>query len=127
MLVWKLDRLGRSLGHLIRLVEQLGSLGVDLISLRDTGMDTTGPSGRLIFHVMGAVAEFERDLIRERTRAGLAAARRKGQRLGRPRVQVPLARARALLAQGRSVSATARELGVSRATLQRVLKNVSAS
>ncbi len=78
VLVWKLDRLGRSLSHLIRLVDQLGSLGVDLISLNDPGLDTTGPTGRLIFHVMGAVAEFERDLIRERTKAGMKAAQRRG-------------------------------------------------
>ncbi len=84
VLVWKLDRLGRSLGHLIRLVDQLGSLGVDLISLRDTGMDTTGPTGKLIFHVMGAVAEFEREIIQERLRDGLNAARARGVKLGRP-------------------------------------------
>ena len=124
VVVWKLDRLGRSLSHLIRLVETLASLGVDLVSLGDAGLDSTGPSGRLIFHVIGAVAEFERDLIRERTRAGVAAARRRGKRLGRPRVHVPLARAQALLDEGHSVSATASRLGVSRATLQRVLKNV---
>ena len=88
VLVWKLDRLGRSLSHLIRLVEQLGSLGVGLVSLGDPGLDTTGPSGRLLFHVMGAVAEFERDLIRERTRAGMASAKRRGRRLGRPPVYV---------------------------------------
>ncbi len=127
VLVWKLDRLGRSLVHLIRLVDQLGSLGVDLISLRDTGMDTTGPTGKLIFHVMGAVAEFERDLIRERTRAGIASARRRGKRLGRPRAPVAVAKAESLLARGLSVSATARELGIARATLRRALaKNVSA-
>ena len=126
VLVWKLDRLGRSLSHLIRLVDQLGSLGVDLVSLNDPGLDTTGPTGRLIFHVMGAVAEFERDLIRERTRAGMAAAHRRGKRIGRPRVGVPLARADQLLAEGRSVAQVARELGVSRTTLHRALsKRVS--
>ena len=91
--VWKLDRLGRSLSHLIRVVDQLGSLGVDLVSLGDPGLDTTAPSGRLIFHVMGAVAEFERDLIRERTKAGMAAAKRRGKRIGRPRVVVSFSRA----------------------------------
>ncbi len=121
VLVWKLDRLGRSLSHLIRLVDQLGSLGVDLISLNDPGLDTTGPTGRLIFHVMGAVAEFERDLIRERTKAGMKAAQRRGKRIGRPRVGVPLARADQLLAVGRSVAQVARELGVSRTTLHRAL------
>ncbi len=127
VLVWKLDRLGRSLSHLIRLVETFGSLGVDLVSLNDPGLDTTAPSGRLIFHVMGAVAEFERDLIRERTRAGIASARRRGKRLGRPRVPVSMAKAESLLASGLSVSAAARELGIARATLRRALaKNVSA-
>ncbi len=122
--MWKLDRLGRSLSHLIRLVDTLGSLSVDLVSLGDAGLDTTGPSGRLLFHVMGAVAEFERELIRERTRSGVAAARRRGKRLGRPRVHVPLGQARTLLDQGLSIAATARELGVAKATLQRRLKNV---
>ena len=121
VLVWKLDRLGRSLSHLIRLVDTFGSLGVDLVSLNDPGLDTTVPSGRLIFHVMGAVAEFERDLIRERTRAGIASARRRGKRLGRPRALVSLAKAQSLLAGGFSVSAAAQELGVSRTTLRRAL------
>ena len=125
VLVWKLDRLGRSLSHLIRLVDTFGSLGIDLVSLGDPGLDTTSPHGRLLFSVMGAVAEFERDLIRERTRSGVAAARRRGKRLGRPRVHVPLAQAERLLASGRSVTTVAQELGVSRATLRRALaKNV---
>ena len=121
VLAWKLDRVGRSLSHLIRLVETLESLGVDLVSLRDPGLDTTGPTGRLVFHVMGAVAEFERDLIRERTRAGVAAARRRGRRLGRPRVNVPVAQAQRLRGQGRSMAEVARDLGVSRSTLRRAL------
>ncbi len=130
VLVWKLDRLGRSLSHLIRLVEQLGSLGVDLVSLGDPGLDTTGPSGRLLFHVMGAVAEFERDLIRERTRAGMAAARRRGKRVGRPRVHVPVSQAKALLAEGATVSSAARKLGLSEsdpsAALERFARDLEA-
>lgn len=122
--VWKLDRLGRSLSHLIRLVDTLSSLGIDLISLHDPGLDTTGPSGRLIFHVMGAVAEFERDLIRERTRAGMASAKRRGKRIGRPRAYVSVGKVQRLLAAGMSQAAVAREVGVSRATVQRVLKRV---
>ena len=121
VLVWKLDRLGRSLSHLIRLVEQLGSLGVDLVSLGDPGLDTTGPSGRLLFHVMGAVAEFERDLIRERTRAGMASAKRRGRRVGRPRVYVPVAKARLMLARGISRREVAKRLGVARSTLSKSL------
>ncbi len=125
VLVWKLDRLGRSLSHLIMVVESLGSVGIDLVSLGDPGLDTTSPHGRLIFAIMGAVAEFERDLIRERTRAGMAAARRRGKRVGRPRVHVPVSRARGLLAEGATVSSAARKLGVSRATLQRALERVA--
>ena len=121
VLVWKLDRLGRSLSHLIRLVDTFGSLGVDLVSLGDPGLDTSSPHGRLIFSVMGAVAEFERDLIRERTRAGMASAKRRGSRVGRPRAHVPVGQARALLAQGLSQVAVARKLGVSRSTLRRAL------
>ena len=125
LLVWKLDRLGRSLSHLIRVVDTLGSLGVDLVSLGDPGLDTSSPHGRLIFSVMGAVAEFERDLIRERTRAGMASAKRRGARVGRPRVHVPVGQARCLLAKGWTQMAVAEELGVSRATLVRALKRVS--
>jgi DNA invertase Pin-like site-specific DNA recombinase len=124
VLIWKLDRLGRSLSHLIRLVETFSGLGIDLISLSDPGLDTTSPQGKLLFSVMGAVAEFERDLIRERTRAGMASARRRGKLIGRPRVHVPVGQVQSLLAQGMSQSAAARRLGVSRATLQRVLKRV---
>ena len=124
VLVWKLDRLGRSLSHLIRLVETLGGLGIDLVSMDDPGLDTTSPQGKLLFQVMGAVAEFERELIRERTRAGVAAARRRGRRLGRPRVRVPLGRALVLLKEGKSMSAIARELDVSRTTLRRNLANI---
>jgi len=126
LLIWKLDRLGRSLSHLLRVVEQLGSLGVDLVSLSDPGLDTTSPHGKLLFSIIGSVAEFERDLIRERTRAGIAAARRRGKRVGRPRAHVPLAQARTLIKSGMSISAVARALSVNRETLRRALhKNPS--
>ncbi len=117
VLAWKLDRVGRSLSHLIRLVETLDSLSVDLVSLNDPGLDTTTPHGRLVFSIMGAVAEFERSLIQERTKAGVAAARRRGKRLGRPRAYVPVERARSLIDRGLSVLAAAKELGVPRSTL----------
>ncbi len=121
VLVWKLDRLGRSLSHLIRVVDQLGSLQIDLISLGDVGLDTTTSHGKLVFSIMGAVAEFERSLTIERTKAGMQAARRRGKRIGRPRVHVPVGEARRLLDQGQSLSAVARELGVARTTLHRCL------
>lgn len=83
IVVWRLDRLGRSLRHLITQVQELADRGVGLRSLQES-IDTTSPGGRLIFHVFGALAEFERDLITERTTAGLAAARARGRQGGRP-------------------------------------------
>jgi DNA invertase Pin-like site-specific DNA recombinase len=123
VLCTKLDRLARSVRHLTTLAEELEALGVDLIVL-DQAIDTSTSAGRLLFGVLACIAQFERDLIRERTRAGIAAARRRGKRLGRPRVYLPLSQAAALLARGYSVAATARELGVSRTTLQRALLEI---
>jgi DNA invertase Pin-like site-specific DNA recombinase len=84
LVVWKLDRLGRSLRHLIDVITGLHARGVAFRSLQEA-IDTSTPGGKLVFHVFGALAEFERDLIRERTNAGLAAARMRGRRGGRPR------------------------------------------
>jgi DNA invertase Pin-like site-specific DNA recombinase len=84
LVVWKLDRLGRSLRHLIDVITGLHSRGVAFRSLQEA-IDTSTPGGKLVFHVFGALAEFERDLIRERTNAGLAAARARGRKGGRPR------------------------------------------
>lgn len=83
LVIWRLDRLGRSLKHLIAIVDQLDKLGVGLQSLTES-IDTTSAGGKLIFHIFGALAEFERHLIRERTKAGLAAARARGRQGGRP-------------------------------------------
>ena len=83
LVVWRLDRLGRSLKHLIELIGELEERGVGFKSLQES-IDTASPSGRLVFHVFGALAEFERNLIRERTRAGLDAARARGRKGGRP-------------------------------------------
>lgn len=83
LVVWRLDRLGRSLKHLIELVAELEESGIGFRSLTES-MDTTSNNGRLIFHIFGALAEFERNLIRERTQAGLAAARARGRKGGRP-------------------------------------------
>ncbi|MEE8550354.1 MAG: recombinase family protein [Gemmatimonadota bacterium] len=125
VVVWKLDRLGRSLHHLLTVAGEFEALGVDLIVL-DDGIDTTTPAGKLFFQIRGAFAEYERALIRERTIAGVAAAKRRGKRLGRPRVHVPLSRAQTLLAEGLSMAAVARELGIARSSLHRALsKNVS--
>jgi DNA invertase Pin-like site-specific DNA recombinase len=88
LVVWKLDRLGRSLQHLIETLNLLRDRGIEFISLTEQ-IDTTTPGGKLIFHIMGALAEFERDLIRERTNAGLAAARARGKKGGRPKKLTP--------------------------------------
>jgi DNA invertase Pin-like site-specific DNA recombinase len=85
LVVWKLDRLGRSLRHLVDTITELAERGVGFRSLQEA-IDTTTPGGKLVFHVFAALAEFERDLIRERTAAGLAAARARGRHGGRPSV-----------------------------------------
>src|ERR1700730_15782833 len=87
VLVWKFDRFARSLKHLIESLDEFSSLGIDFVSYTE-GVDTTTPSGQLLFHIVGAVAQFERDLIAERVRAGLAHARAMGKHIGRPRAKV---------------------------------------
>lgn len=125
LVVWRLDRLARSLRHLLDLVEQLAGRGVYLRSLTEQ-IDTSSASGRLVLSVFGALAEFERELIKERTAAGLAAARTRGARIGRPsRLEgAALDQARALVASGHRVCDVARTLGVGRSTLYRVLDQV---
>ena len=125
LVVWKLDRAGRSLTHLIDLLRGLKERGIEFISLTEQ-IDTTTPGGKLIFHLMGALAEFERDLIRERTNAGLAAARARGRRGGRPRKlktngKVTLAR-RMFTDKSHSIPEICAALGISRATLYRYVK-----
>jgi DNA invertase Pin-like site-specific DNA recombinase len=118
--VWKLDRLGRSLKDLIETLNLLKERGVDFISLTEH-IDTTTPGGKLIFHLMGALAEFERDLIRERTNAGLAAARARGHVGGRPRklaTNGKVALAQRLFADKKhSIDDICSTLGISRSTL----------
>ena len=118
LLCWRLDRLGRSLKHLVTLLDELHELGVAFVSLGE-GIDCTTPAGRLQLHILAALAQFERERIAERVRAGLARVRREGRRLGRPPVQVTQD---ALdLVTGLSVREAARRLGVSRSTAHRVL------
>src|SRR5437667_4366990 len=118
VVVWKVDRFGRSLKHLVNALAQLAALGVAFVSLRDN-LDLSTPSGRLMFQIIGAMAEFERALIQERVRAGLRNARSKGKRLGRPRVIVDVFRIASLRAQGRSWAQIKHEIGVSKGTAQR--------
>ncbi len=123
LIVWRFDRLARSLSELIKIANRLQERDVGLRSLRED-IDTTTAGGRLIFHVFGALAEFEAALIRERTNAGLAAARARGRRGGRKPVMTPgkLTAARHMLAdREQTVEEVAQVLGVSRATLYRAL------
>lgn len=117
VLVWKIDRFGRSLKHLVNALAELVALGVAFISLRDN-LDLSTPSGRLMFQIIGAMAEFERALIQERVRAGIRNARAKGKRLGRPRVVVDASRIASLRACGNSWSQVQAKLGVSKGTAQ---------
>lgn len=126
LVVWRLDRLGRSLKHLITVVSDLEDRDVGFRSLTES-IDTTTSAGKLIFHVFAALAEFERDLIRERTKSGLEAARARGRKGGRKPSLSPkkIEVARKMYADGDStVAEIARVLGVSRATIYRHLGDV---
>ncbi len=125
LVVWKLDRLGRSLSHLLATISELQGRGVGFRSITE-GMDTTTAQGKLLFSVFGALAEFERSLIRERVNAGLAAAAKRGRRGGRP----PALSAEKIeaitkaLDQGASQASVCRNFGVPRSTLIDTLKRV---
>ncbi len=122
LVIWKLDRLGRSLPNLLDVAQQLRARGVELRSITEA-FDTATPSGNLLFAVLGAVAQFERDVMRERVVAGLAAKRRRGERVGRAPALTPsqVAAARTLLEAGDSVGCVARDLRVGRSTLYRAI------
>ena len=128
IVIWKLDRLGRSLRHLVSLVHDLMERGVALKSLNDP-IDTTSSHGRLIFNVFASLAEFERDLIRERTQAGLQAARARGRKVGRPKGLSEEARKKAVAAESicsegkLSVNEIARNLDISKSTLYKYLRH----
>ena len=128
VLVWKLDRFGRSLRHPVNAIAKLEALGVAFISFRDN-LDLSTPSGRLNFMIIGAMAEFERALIQERVKAGLRNAKAKGKKLGRPRADVDKSQVEALRASGMSWREIAEKLGVGLGTVHRSLqprsKNVS--
>ena len=124
LVVWRLDRLGRSLRHLIDTVRTLEDRKINFISLTES-LDTSSPADRLVFHIFGALAEFERELIRGRTRAGLEAARSRGRIGGRPALMDDKrsAIAKTLMSKGdSSPREVAETLGISRATLYRALQ-----
>lgn len=121
--VWKLDRLARSMSQLITTIEDLEGRGVGFKSLSEA-MDTTTPGGKLVFHIFGALAEFERSLIRERVSAGMVAAKARGVHVGRPRVMTDetIRLAHGMVQKGMSRREVAQALAVSEATLYRVLR-----
>jgi len=124
LLCWKVDRFGRSLKHLVNALADLDSYGVAFVSLRDN-LDLSTPSGRLMFQIIGAMAEFERSLIQERVKAGLRNAKLKGKTLGRPSRIVSLDEMTRLRERGASLREIAKAVGVSYVTVRtRLLRSV---
>ena len=124
VLVWKIDRYGRSLKHLVNALADLSAYGVAFVSFRDN-LDLSTPSGRLMFQIIGAMAEFERSLIQERVRAGLRNARAKGKKFGRPRVKIDAIRVAELRRDGLSCSQVCRTLNVSKGSAQRSVATIA--
>jgi DNA invertase Pin-like site-specific DNA recombinase len=118
VVVWGFDRFARSVSHLLRALETFKALGIEFVSLSEQ-VDTSTPTGKMVFTVLGAVAELERSLIAERVRAGLRNAKAKGKRLGRPPVDVDLGKIANLRSEGRSWTAIAVEMGIGEGTARR--------
>jgi DNA invertase Pin-like site-specific DNA recombinase len=124
VVVWKFDRFARSLSHMLRALETFNALGIAFVSLSEQ-IDTTTPTGKMVFTVLGAVAELERSPIAERVRAGLRNARAKGKRLGRPPIDVDAHRIASLRAAGHSWATICEQTGLSKGTVQRAFHSVS--
>ena len=122
---WRFDRFARSVSHLLRALETFRALGIEFVSLSEQ-IDTSTPVGKMIFTVLGSVAELERSMIVERVRAGMRNARAKGRHIGRPRAVVNIARIGQLRAQGFTVRAIATELGYSRSLVHKAIANYGA-
>jgi DNA invertase Pin-like site-specific DNA recombinase len=118
VVVYRYDRFARSLRQLVNALEEFRSLGIEFISLHE-GVDTSTPNGRLVFGIFASIAEFERELIRDRVKSGIAAARSKGKRLGRPRMTVDAARIARLRASGETWRAVAEKMGISTRSARR--------
>ena len=119
---WRFDRFARSVSHLLRALETFKALGIEFVSLSEQ-VDTSTPTGKMVFTVLGAVAELERSLIVERVKAGLRNAKAKGKHLGRPRIIVDTVRIAFLRTQGRSIRKIAAELGYSRSLVHKTIAN----
>lgn len=126
VIVWKFDRFARSVSHLLRALETFQALGIHFVSLSES-LDTSTPAGKMVFTVLGAVAELERSLIVERVKAGLRNAKAKGKRLGRPKVHVDSVGIVTLRRAGRSWSEIARQTGWTKGTIQRAFYAQNAS
>jgi DNA invertase Pin-like site-specific DNA recombinase len=124
VVVYRYDRFARSLRQLVNALEEFRSLGIEFISLHE-GVDTSTPNGRLVFGIFASIAEFERELIRDRVKSGIAAAKSRGKTLGRPRVSVDAARIACLRASGLSWPKIAAELGVSVGTVYQAAQKLS--
>jgi len=122
VVVWRFDRFARSVSHLLRALETFQALGVEFVSLSEQ-MDTSTPTGKMVFTVLGAVAELERSLIVERVKAGLRHAKAKGKRLGRPRKIVDAAQVARLRAEGASWAAIGKELAIGEGTARRTAQS----
>ena len=123
VIVARFDRFARSVSHLLRALEEFSHLGIDLVSLSES-IDTSTPMGKMIFTVLGAVAELERNLIKERVHMGISRARKQGKRLGRPKRIFDRQKAQTML-QSMSVREVARRLGVSKGVIERTLSNLA--
>ncbi len=122
---WSVDRLGRSLQHLVTFLGEIHAKGVDLY-LHQQGVDTSTPAGKALFQMCGVFAEFERSMIQERVKAGLARARAQGKTLGRPRVAASIERkVRTHRPKGMAIKAIARKLGIGTGTVQRIVKEAA--
>ena len=120
VVVYRYDRFARSLRQLVNALEEFRALGIGFVSLHE-GVDTSTPNGRLVFGIFASIAEFERELIRDRVRSGLALAKSRGRRLGRPRVVVDASKVARLRAQGESWAAISEGLGIGKGTAQRAV------
>jgi DNA invertase Pin-like site-specific DNA recombinase len=123
VVVYRYDRFARSLRQLVNALEDFRSLGIDFISIHE-GVDTSTPNGRLVFGIFATIAEFERELIRDRVRSGLAAAKAKGKQVGRPRVAVDVLRIASLRRLGHSWAEITRDTGTTKGTAQRAIANL---
>ena len=120
VVVYRYDRFARSLRQLVNALEEFRALGIDFVSLHE-GVDTSTPNGRLVFEIFASIAEFERELIRDRVKSGLALAKSRGKCLGRPRVDVDRLRIATLRNEGRSWAEICDVLGISKGTAQRAV------